>query len=173
MFDNNSSTSNSSQAQICTFKYSSSSSLSSSSTTSSSAPTYNQRAAHIWNYDTLQSYMEQEIVQCHDIAAAHEICMDFRRKVATYSESHFRVNIFMADTLFPLARHVVGPHYTCKLTVLGLTDDIKILNETLYPVHVQNNSSQFMTALYKIGRLWLAAATILSPKHIKDRKSVV
>ena len=50
-FDNNSSTSTNSQALICTFDYSSSSSSSSSSTSSSSAHTYDQRTAHIWNYD--------------------------------------------------------------------------------------------------------------------------
>ena len=59
--------------------------------------------------------MEQEIVQCHDIAAAEEICMDFRRKNAEYSESDFRVNMFIADTSFPLARHVVGPQNTSTL----------------------------------------------------------
>ena len=106
--------------------------------------------------------------KCYDLAAAHEICMDFRRKVATYSESDFRVNTFIADTSFPLARHVGGSHNTRSLTVLGWTDDIKILNATLYPVHVQNNSPDFMTALYNIGRLWLGAATILSPKHMYD-----
>ena len=53
--------------------------------------------------------MEQEIVQCHNIAAAEEIFMDFRRKTAEYSESDFRINMFIADTSFPLARHVVGP----------------------------------------------------------------
>ena len=81
--------------------------------------------------------MEQEIIQCYDIAAAHEICIDFRRKFATFSKSDFRVNMFIADTSFSLARHVVGPHNTRTLTVLGWTDDIKILNATLYPVHVQ------------------------------------
>ena len=75
MFDNNSSTSTNSQARICTFNYSSSSSSSLSSTSSFSAPTYDQRTAHIWNYDILQSHMEQEILRCHDIAAAHEICI--------------------------------------------------------------------------------------------------
>ena len=69
---NNSSSSTNSQARICTFNYSSSSSSSSSSTFSSSAPTYDQRTAHIWNYDILHSHMKQEIVQYHDIAAAHE-----------------------------------------------------------------------------------------------------
>ena len=63
--------------------------------------------------------MEQEIVQCHDIAAAEEICMDFRRKNAEYSESDFRANMFIADTSFSLARHVVGPQNTRTLTVLG------------------------------------------------------
>ena len=53
--------------------------------------------------------MEQEIVQCHDIAAAGEICIDFQRKTATYSEPDFRVNMFITDTSFSLARHVVGP----------------------------------------------------------------
>ena len=53
--------------------------------------------------------MEQEIVHCHDIAAAEEICFDFQRKTAEYSESDFRVNMFIADTSFPLTRHVVGP----------------------------------------------------------------
>ena len=89
MFDNNSSTSNNSQARICTFNYSSSSSSSPSSTSSSSAPTYDQRTAHIWNYDIVQSHMEEEIVHCHDIEAAQEICLNFRRNVATYSESNF------------------------------------------------------------------------------------
>ena len=112
--------------------------------------------------------MEQEIVHCHDIEAAQEICMNFRRNVATYSESEFRVNIFIADTSFHLARHVVGPQNTRTLTVLGWTDDIKILNATLYPAYVQNNTPEFMTALYNIGRLWLGAATILPPKHIHD-----
>ena len=171
MFDNNSSTSTNSEARICTFNYSSSSSSSSSSTSSSSAPTYDERTAHIWNYDIVQLHMEQEIVQCHDIEAAQEICMDFRRKIATYSESEFRVNIFIADTSFPLARHVVGPQNTRTLTVLGLSEDIKILNATLYPDHVQNNTPEFMTALYNIGRLWLGAATILPPKHIHDPDS--
>ena len=54
MFDNNSSTSNNSQARICTFDYSSSSSSSSSSTSSSYARTYDQRAAHTWNYNIVQ-----------------------------------------------------------------------------------------------------------------------
>ena len=53
--------------------------------------------------------MEQEIVQCHDIAAAGEICIDFQRKTATYSGPDFRVNMFITDTSFSLARHVVGP----------------------------------------------------------------
>ena len=78
MFDSNSSTSTNSQARICTFNYSSSSSSSSSSTSSSSARTYDQQTVHIWDYDIVQLHMEQEIVQCHDIAAAEEICMDFR-----------------------------------------------------------------------------------------------
>ena len=127
MFDNNSFTSNNSQARIFTFNYSSSSSSSSSSTSSSYAPTYDQRTAHIWDYNIVQLHMEQEIVQCHDIAAAEEICMDFRRKNAEYSESDFRANMFIADTSFSLARHVVGPQNTRTLTVLGWTDDIKIL----------------------------------------------
>ena len=54
MFDNNSSTSNNSQARIFTFNYSSSSSSSSSSTSSSYARTYDQRAAHTWNYNIVQ-----------------------------------------------------------------------------------------------------------------------
>ena len=112
--------------------------------------------------------MEQEIVQCHDIAAAGEICFDFQRKTAAYTESDFRVNMYIADTSFPLARHVVGPQNTRKLTVLGWTDDTRILNATLYPDHVQKNTPQFMTALFNIGRLWLGAATILLPKHIHD-----
>ena len=99
MFDNNSSTSTNSQARICTFNYSSSSSLSSSSTSTSYAPTYDQRTAHIWDYDIMQLHMEQEIVQCHDIAAAGEICFDFQRKTAAYTESDFRVNMFIADTV--------------------------------------------------------------------------
>ena len=103
MFDNNSSTSNNSQARICTFNYSSSSSSSSSSTSTSPTLTYEQRTAHIWDYDIVQLHMEQEIVQCHDIEAAEEICIDFRRKTATYSEPDFRVNMFIADTSFPLA----------------------------------------------------------------------
>ena len=168
MFDNNSSTSNNSQARICTFNYSSSSSSSSSSTFTSSTPTYDQRTAHIWDYDIVQLYIEQEIVQCHDIAAAEGICFDFQRKTATYSEPDFRVNIFIADTSFPLVRHVVGPQNTRTLTVLGWTDDTRILNATLYPDHVQKNTSQFMTVLFNIGRLWLGAATILPPRHIHD-----
>ena len=142
MFDNNSSTSTNSQARICTFNHSSSSSSSSSSTSSSSAPTYDQRTAHIWDYDIVQLHMKQEIVQCHDIAAAEEICMDFRRKTAEYSESDFRINMFKIDTSFPLARHVVGPQNTRTLTVLVWTDDTKILNATLYPDHVQNGIQQ-------------------------------
>ena len=64
MFDNNSSTSNNSQARICTFNYSSSSSSFSSSTSPSYAPTYDQRTAHIWDYNIEQLHMEQKIVQC-------------------------------------------------------------------------------------------------------------
>ena len=79
--------------------------------------------------------MEQKIVQCHDIAAAQEICMNFRSTIATYSESEFRVNMFIADASFPLSRLVVGPQNTRTLTVLGWTDDIKILNATLYADH--------------------------------------
>ena len=55
--------------------------------------------------------------------------------------------------------------------MLGWTDDIKILNATLYPVHVQNNTPEFMTALFNIGRLWLGAATILPPKLNYDPDS--
>ena len=117
--------------------------------------------------------MEQEIIQCHDIAAAEEICMDFRRKTAAYSESDFRVNIFRADTSFPLARHVVGPQNTRTLTVLGSTDDTKILNATLYPDHVQNNTPEFMTALFNMGRLWFGAAMILPRRHIHDLDATV
>ena len=111
----------------------------------------------------MQLHIEQEIAQCHDIAAAEEICMDFRRKTAEYSESDLRVNMFIADTSFPLARHVVGPQNTRTLTVLGWTDDTKILNATLYPDHVQKNTPEFMTALFNIGRLWLGAATKVHP----------
>ena len=81
MFDNNSSTSNNSQARICTFDYSSSSSSSSSSTSTSPTLTYEQRTAHIWDYDIVQLHMEQEIVQCHDIEAAEKICIEFRHSV--------------------------------------------------------------------------------------------
>ena len=108
--------------------------------------------------------MEQEIVQCHDIAAVEEI----QRKTVAYSESDFRVNMFIADTSFPLARHVVGPQNTRTLTVLGWTDDIRILDATLYPDHVQKNTPEFMTALFNLGRIWLGAATILPPRHIHD-----
>ena len=106
--------------------------------------------------------MEQEIVHCHDIEAVEEICIDFQRKTAEYSESDFRVNMFIADTSFPLARDVVGPQNTHTLTVLRWTDDTRILDATLYPDHVQKNTPEFMTALFIIGRLWLGAATILS-----------
>ena len=79
--------------------------------------------------DIVQLHMEQEIVHCHDIeAAAEEICIDFQRKTAEYSDPDFRVNMFIADTSFPLARHIVGPQNTRTLTVLGWTDDA-----TLYP----------------------------------------
>ena len=84
MFDNNSSTSTHSQARICTFNYSSSSSSSSSSTSTSSTSTYDQRTAHIWDYEIVQLHMEQEIVQCHDIEVAQKICMNFRLNVVTY-----------------------------------------------------------------------------------------
>ena len=47
--------------------------------------------------------MEQEFVQCHGVEAAQEICMDFRRKIATYSESEFRVNMFIAA--YPFVRN--------------------------------------------------------------------
>ena len=80
--------------------------------------------------------MEQEIVQCHDIEAAEEICIDFQHK----TEPEFRVNVFIADTSFPLARHIVGPQNTRTLTVLGWTDDTRILNAPLYQDHVQKNS---------------------------------
>ena len=103
-----------------------------------------------------------------NVAAAEEICMDFRCKTAEYSESDFRVNMFIADTSFPLVRHVVGPQNTHTLMVLGRTDDTKIINATLYPDHVQKNTPEFMTALFNIGRLWLGAATILLPRHIHD-----
>ena len=136
-----------------------------------SAPTYDQRTAHIWNSDLLQSHMEQENVRCHDIAAAQEIYIDFRRKVDTYSESDFRVKTFIADSSFPLARHTVGPPKIRSLTVLGWTDDITKLHATMYPVHILCNSPEFMNALYNIGRLWLGAATILPPKHIFDPDS--
>ena len=79
--------------------------------------------------------------------------------------------MFIADTSFPLARHVVGPQNARTLTVLGWTNDTKILNATLYPDHVQKNTPEFMTALYNIGRLWLGAATILPPRHIHDLDS--
>ena len=79
--------------------------------------------------------------------------MDFRRTTADYSEFDFRVNMFIADTSFLLTRHVVGPQNTHTLTVLGWTDDIKLLNATLYPDHVQKNTPEFMTALFNIGRL--------------------
>ena len=59
------------------------------SSSSTSSTTYNQRTAHIWNYDIVQLHMEQEVVQRHDIAAAEEICFDFQRKTATYSEPDF------------------------------------------------------------------------------------
>ena len=94
--------------------------------------------------------MEQEIVQCHNIEAAEEICIDFQQKTATYSEPEFRVNMFIADTSFPLARHIVGPQNTRTLTVLAWTDHPRIHNATLYPDHVQKNSPQFMTALFNI-----------------------
>ena len=84
--------------------------------------------------------MEQEIVRCHNIEAAEEISIDFQHKTATYSEPEFRVNMFIADTSFPLARHIVGPQNTRTLTVLGWTDDPRTLNATLYPDHVQKNS---------------------------------
>ena len=84
--------------------------------------------------------MEQEIVRCHNIEAAEEICIDFQHKTATYSEPEFRVTMFIADTSFPLARHIVGPQNTRTLTVLGWTDDPRTLNATLYPDHVQKNS---------------------------------
>ena len=59
-------------------------------------------------------------------------------------------------------------HRTHTLTVLGWTDDTRILNATLYPDHVQQNTPQFMTALFNIGRIWLGAAIILPPRHIHD-----
>ena len=116
--------------------------------------------------------MEQEIVQCHDIAAAEEeICMDFRLTIATYSESDFRVNMYIGDTSFPLVRHVVGPQNTRTLTVLGWIDYTKILNAKLYPDHMQKNTPEFMSALFNIGRRWLGAATILPQRHIHDLDS--
>ena len=90
MFDNNNSTSTTTQARICTFNYTFSSS--SFSSYSSSAPTYDQLTALIWDYVIEQQHTTQEIIQCHDIAVAYAIYIDLRRKVATYSESDFRVN---------------------------------------------------------------------------------
>ena len=69
---------------------------------------------------------------------------NFQRKTAAYLEPDFWVNMFIADTSFPLARHVVGPQNTHTLTVLGWTDDTRILNATLYPDHVQKNTPEFM-----------------------------
>ena len=80
--------------------------------------------------------------------------------------------MFIADTSFPLARHVVGPQNTRTLTVLGWTDDTRILNAKLYPDHVQKNTPELMTALFNIGRLWLGAATILPSRHIDDLDAI-
>ena len=90
--------------------------------------------------------------------------MAFRRKIAIYSESEFRVNMFIADTSFPLARYVVGLQNTRTLTVLGWTDDTKIFNATLYPDHVQKNTPEFMTALYSVSDA--CSATRLHGIHI-------
>ena len=56
--------------------------------------------------------------------------------------------------------YLVNATITCNV--------ILILNATLYPVHVQKNTPQFMTALFSIGRIWLGAATILPQRHIDD-----
>ena len=53
----------------------------------------------------------------------YDVCIDFRRKVAAYSESNFRAKQFIADASFPLARHIVGPENSHSLTVPGWTDD--------------------------------------------------
>ena len=166
IFNNSNSTSTTTQARICTFNY-----TSNSSSSSSSAPTYHQLTAHIWDYVIEQPHINQETIQCHDIAIAYEICMNFRRNVATYSESDFRVKQFIADTSFPLARHIVRPKNTRSLNVLGWTDDIDILNTTMYPVNIQNNSLAFMCALWNIGHPWLGASIILPPQHVVDPDS--
>ena len=80
--------------------------------------------------------------------------------------------MFIADKTFPLVRHVVSPQNTRTLTLLGWTDDTKILNATLYQDHVQKNTAEFMTVHLNIGHLWLGAMTILPPRHIHDLDSI-
>ena len=55
--------------------------------------------------------------------------------------------------------------------MLGWTDDINIVNATMYPVHIQNSSPAFVGVLYNIGHLWLRASIILPPQHVFDPDS--
>ena len=99
MFDNNSSTSNNSQARICTFNYSSGSSSSSSSTSTSSTPTYEQRSAHIWNYDIVQLHMGQEIVP-----------MISKQQKKSVSTSNTRL-LHIQSLIFELICSLQTPHF--------------------------------------------------------------
>ena len=75
--------------------------------------------------------MEQEIVQCHDIAAAEEICFDFQRKTVAYSEPDFRVNMFIADT--SLRYHVINR----GITLTWRSPEVEFIYESACYVHMK------------------------------------
>ena len=95
-----------------------------------------------------------------------------KKSVSTSNARLLHIQSLIFDSICSLQTpHFIWPDTssdTRTLTVLGWTDDIRILSATLYPDHVQKNTPQFMTALFNIGRVWLGAATILPPKHIHD-----
>ena len=63
-----------------------------------------------------------------------------------------------------------APTYlTMQIRTLKLLANVNTVKS--YPDHVQNNTPEFMTALFNIGRLWLGAATLLPPMPIHDLDS--
>ena len=148
-----------SQARLCVFQQS-----------NAVTTTMEIDTSHIYDYSINLNHTAHEDVRIHDITIAWQICDEACLYPDAHQKSSFKIKHFLIENLLPLAPESSESFKAFSLCVLGWapTND-----EFKFPRDIAENSHQFMTLCYNLGKYWLQSYVILPDKqeYIQDSKN--
>ena len=140
-----------SQARLCMFQQ-----------TNAVTTTMELGTSHIYDYSINLNHTAHEDVRKYDITIAWQICDEACLYPDARGKSSFTIKDFLVENLLPLANEPVENSSSFSLNVLGWAPTSE---ELKFPKDIAENSHQFMTLCYNLGKYWLQSHVILPDKR--------